>query len=104
MTNGSSHWLSLLTDAKVPCAPILSVSDALDDPQVAARELIFETEHPIFGTIRQIASPVRVGAAHATHRRAPDLGGDNEFVLNEVLGYAPEKVVELRQLGAFGRT
>jgi crotonobetainyl-CoA:carnitine CoA-transferase CaiB-like acyl-CoA transferase len=104
LTQGSAYWLSLLTDAGVPCAPILSVSEAFDDPQVAARQLILETEHPTFGKIRQIASPVRVGSARAIARRAPDRGGDNQYVLDEVLGYQPEKIDELADLGAFGRT
>jgi len=101
-TNASAHWLRLLTDAGVPCAPILPVSEALADPQVAARQLILETEHPVLGRIRQIASPVRVGTSRAIARRAPDRGGDNEYVLNKVLGYTPERIVKLSDLGAFG--
>lgn len=102
VTRESAHWLRVLSDADVPCAPILSVTEALADPQVAARELIIDTEHPAFGTVRQIASPVRVGSARVTVRRAPDLGGDQDYVLNEVLGYSAEKITELRDLGAFG--
>lgn len=104
ITRDTAHWLRLLSDAQVPCAPILTVAEALADPQVAARELIVETEHPEFGTVRQIASPVRVGSARKNNRRAPDLGGDQGYVLDDVLGYPPERITELTDLGTFGPT
>jgi len=102
LTNSSEHWLKILSEAGVPCAPILSVTQALKEPQVAARELIVESEHPQWGKLRQITSPVRVGPVPTTARRAPDRGGDNEYVLNEVLGYTKEKISQLTKMGAFG--
>lgn len=102
LTNKAEHWFRILSDAGVPCAPILTVAEALKEPQVAARELIVESEHPQWGNLRQITSPVRVGSFPKTARRAPDRGGDNEYVLNEVLGYTKEKISQMTDMGAFG--
>jgi crotonobetainyl-CoA:carnitine CoA-transferase CaiB-like acyl-CoA transferase len=66
----SAEWLAVLGEAGVPAGPVNSISEALRDPQVAARDLIIETEHPVYGAVRQLASPVRVGNTTNEHRRA----------------------------------
>ena len=98
----TAEWITALTAAGVPCGPINDVRAALADPQTAARELIAEIEHPVFGTAAWIASPVRVGDAPPEHRRAPHLGEHTDTVLRDVLGYAPGLIAELRTKGAFG--
>jgi crotonobetainyl-CoA:carnitine CoA-transferase CaiB-like acyl-CoA transferase len=100
-TRTTAEWLAALTAAGVPCGPINDVRAALADPQTTARGLVAETEHPVFGAARWIASPVRVGDAPAAHRRAPGLGEHTEAVLRE-LGYDDEKIAHGRSDGAFG--
>lgn len=96
------HWIDLLAAAGVPCAPVNTVAQALLDPQVAARDLIVEAEHPRFGTVRTLASPVRVGGYRAETRRAPGLGADTLTVLSDVLGYNPDQIKDATADGAFG--
>ena len=60
-TRPTRHWIAALTAAGVPCGPINDVRAALADPQTAARGLITEIAHEVFGTASRIASPVRVG-------------------------------------------
>ena len=97
------NWVERLAEAGVPCGPILDVAQALNDPHTAAREMIISTEHPRFGTVRQPASPVRVGPPGAReHRRAPLRNEDAEHVLRELLSYDDETVEQLRAAGAFG--
>jgi crotonobetainyl-CoA:carnitine CoA-transferase CaiB-like acyl-CoA transferase len=55
----TAQWLEALGAAGVPSGPVNTVQQALADPQTAARELIVETEHPHWGTVRQLASPQR---------------------------------------------
>lgn len=100
-------WITRLTSAGVPCGPVNTVAEALSDPQAIARGMIVETEHPRFGRVRQVASPIRVGRVGEgpfSHRRAPRRGEDGPFVLNEVLGYDNGRIDALRQAGAFGAT
>jgi crotonobetainyl-CoA:carnitine CoA-transferase CaiB-like acyl-CoA transferase len=98
----SAEWLERLTAAGVPCGPVNSVAEALTDPQTTARDMVIETEHPRFGTVRQVASPVKVGPARTDHRRAPRLGEDGDAVLRDLLGYDDATVARLRAQGAFG--
>jgi crotonobetainyl-CoA:carnitine CoA-transferase CaiB-like acyl-CoA transferase len=100
----TEEWLKILGEAGVPCGPVNTVERALADPQTEARGLIVTTEHPRFGTVRQPASPVRVGDAPIEHRRAPLRGEDSQHVLRDVLGYDEARIAALRGSGAFGGT
>ncbi|NJP25304.1 CoA transferase [Microbispora sp. SCL1-1] len=95
-TGTSEHWLGLLRAAGVPCGPVNTVAQALKDPHTVARGMVVETEHPYFGTVRQVASPLRVGAGKRTHMRAPRRDEDAAYVLGEVLGYDAERIERLR--------
>jgi crotonobetainyl-CoA:carnitine CoA-transferase CaiB-like acyl-CoA transferase len=100
----TDHWIDVLADAGVPCGPVNDVAGALSDPQTAARSMIVETDHPRFGAVRQVASPVRVGDASPSHRRAPLLDEHAGDVLGGLLGYDAARIQELRRRGAFGET
>lgn len=101
-TESSQHWLERLIRAGVPCGPIQTVEQALSDPQTGARELILEVEHPRFGHVRELASPVRVGRLRDDHHRAPQRNEDAQEILVGLLGYSPEKIEQLESAAAFG--
>lgn len=96
----TAEWIEALSAAGVPCAPVNDVAAALRDPQVDARGLVVETQHPRFGRVRQVASAVRAGAAPGESRRAPRQNEDMESVLRDLLGYPPERVAELMSAAA----
>ncbi|HEX2738315.1 MAG TPA: CoA transferase [Acidimicrobiia bacterium] len=98
----AAHWLDVLTAAGVPCGPVNDVAAALADPQTAARGLVVETDHPAWGTVRQVAGPVRVGERRASHRRAPRRDEDADAILHDLLGYDAGAVARLAAAGAFG--
>jgi crotonobetainyl-CoA:carnitine CoA-transferase CaiB-like acyl-CoA transferase len=104
VTRDSTDWLETLTADGIPCAPINSVSEALREPHTLARELIVETEHPRFGTVRQLASPVRVGPERPAYRRAPFRNEDLGYVTGEIAGFDDAEVRALAAEGAFGDT
>ncbi len=98
----SAELLSSLAEAGVPCGPVNDIQQALADPQVEARGTVIETEHPLFGTVRTVASPVRVGKPQRQHRRAPRRNEDAGDILLGLLGYAQVTRDELERAGAFG--
>ncbi|MBK1783214.1 CaiB/BaiF CoA transferase family protein [Prauserella cavernicola] len=95
-------WLEKMRAASIPCAPINSIPQALADEQALAREMVVATEHPVFGTVRQVASPVRVGPERVAPHRAPHRGEHTESLCSELLGYSPEHIAGIRAAGAFG--
>jgi crotonobetainyl-CoA:carnitine CoA-transferase CaiB-like acyl-CoA transferase len=98
----TSVWLDRLRAAGVPCGQVNDVSAALNDPQVLARESIVSYEHPRLGTVRQIASPLRLDDMPPGTRRAPFRGEDTDAVLSSVCGYSAEQLSDLRAAGVFG--
>ncbi|OZM70446.1 CoA transferase [Amycolatopsis antarctica] len=96
------EWLGEMRAASIPCSPINSIPQALADEQTVAREMVVSTEHPVFGTVRQVASPVRVGPVRAEPRRAPERGQHTDEVLRDLLGYSGERIADIRAAGAFG--
>jgi crotonobetainyl-CoA:carnitine CoA-transferase CaiB-like acyl-CoA transferase len=97
----SADWLAVLAEAGVPSAPVNDVASALEDRQAAARGSIVELEHPALGTVRQVASPLRLGDEQPL-ARAPFRGEHTESVLTDVCGYSGERIRELAAAGVFG--
>jgi hypothetical protein len=61
-----------------------------------------ETTHPIFGRVRGLASPVRVGDQPPLYRRAPSRGEDGPELLRDLLGYDEARIDALERAAAFG--
>jgi crotonobetainyl-CoA:carnitine CoA-transferase CaiB-like acyl-CoA transferase len=101
---GVAEWLGLMRAAGIPCSPINTIPQALADEHTLARDMILHTEHPTFGAVGQVASPVKVGTARAAPRRAPERGQYTGQVLRDLLGYSDERIAALRSCGAFGTT
>lgn len=98
----SDEWVRILGDAGVPCGKINDVPAALQDPLVAERKMIVETDHPYLGTVRQVAGPVRIGSVGHADRRGPLLGEHNLEILEGVLSLEADEIGQLFEKGAFG--
>ena len=98
----AAEWVDLLEDAGVPVGPVNEVGQALEDPQLHARGGLISYEHPVLGTVRQVASPLRVSGAEPPVRRAPLLGEHTDDVVAELCGYDADRIAALRAQGAFG--
>lgn len=98
LTRKTQEWLDRLR-GKVPCAPVNSVEQALEDAQVLARDMIMRVEHPVFGNLRQVRTAIKVSDAVDHTRPGPALGADTADILHEVLGYSAETIALLREQG-----
>ncbi len=78
----TAHWLERLGDVDILCAPVMTLADALDDPQTACNGMIAESTPTPAGPVRLVASPIDMSAAPFAIRRAPPaLGEHNDEVL-----------------------
>ena len=78
----TAHWLARLDEVDILCAPVVTLEDALDDPQTACNRMIVELEPTAGGPVRLVASPIDMSAAPFAVRRAPPaLGEHNDEVL-----------------------
>jgi crotonobetainyl-CoA:carnitine CoA-transferase CaiB-like acyl-CoA transferase len=97
----AAHWVSILERAGVPVGAVQTVAEALEDEHTKARQLIVETSHERFGTVRSLRSPVRMEEDPPAHRRAPRRNEHADEILAE-LGYSEATIDGLEQAGAFG--
>jgi crotonobetainyl-CoA:carnitine CoA-transferase CaiB-like acyl-CoA transferase len=79
----TGEWLERLRGS-VPVAPIYTVAEALADEQVEAREMVVDVPHPVFGVLRQVGSPIKIGGMRPDYRPASSLGADTAAVLGEI--------------------
>ena len=93
-------WLARLADAGVPAGRINDLAAAFASPQVAARGLLAEVEHPVLGPLRQVGPPFELHATPAVVRTPPPLLGEHSDEVLAELGYAPAEVARLRAEGA----
>jgi crotonobetainyl-CoA:carnitine CoA-transferase CaiB-like acyl-CoA transferase len=100
-TRTTAEWLEILR-GHVPCAPVNTVRQALRDEQVLARNMIIDVDHPVFGRMREVASPIKTDGAVDRPRRAPRLGEHTDAILTDLLGYPAAAIDELRAQGAIG--
>ena len=96
LTRTAEEWLRRLTAEGVPCAPVLTRSAMIDNPQVRANGIVVEYEHESAGLLRQARPAARFSATPATIRHGgPALGADTGAVLSEI-GYSASEIAALR--------
>ena len=84
----ADEWLSALKDADIPCGPINPLDKVFAEPQVAAREMLIEMEHPTAGTLPLVGSPLKFSETPVTyHHPPPRLGEHTEEILKDILGH-----------------
>ncbi|MEA2742644.1 MAG: hypothetical protein QOG25_1015 [Acetobacteraceae bacterium] len=96
-TRSAEEWLERLTREGVPCAPVLTRTAMLSNPQVIANGIIIESQHEAAGKLRQARSAARFSVTPATIRHGgPALGEQTAEVLAE-LGYSTADIEALGQ-------
>jgi crotonobetainyl-CoA:carnitine CoA-transferase CaiB-like acyl-CoA transferase len=101
-TRTKADWLAALEAAKVPCGAINNLAEVFADPQIAARHMVTEWQHPIRTDLRLVASPIKLSA---TPVRTPGHGGlpppllgqHTVEVLKTLLNYSDAQVSDLKQ-------
>lgn len=97
----SQEWLALFK-GKVPSGPINTINQALQDEQVHARNLVVEVEHPSYGTIKQVVSPIATEGSNEANTPGPALGEHTNELLSDLLSLDQSEIEKLRQQGAVG--
>jgi formyl-CoA transferase len=91
-------WFKLLTDAEVPCAPVQTIDQVFQAPQVLQRDMLIEVDHPTAGKVRMAGIPVKFSVTPASVRMPPPLLGEhNDEILESWLGLSADSIDELKK-------
>lgn len=104
LTKSYEEWEAILLPAGIPMGAINTIDRVVEHPQVEARGMLVEHEHPVAGTVRMVGVPVRLSETPGAIRTpAPLLGQHTDEVLSDRLGLDDEEIERLRRAGAIGR-
>jgi CoA:oxalate CoA-transferase len=102
MQKTTAEWVSILQSAGVPNGPINSVDMVITDPQVVAREMVVDVEHPVAGLTKLPGIPIKMNVTPGEIRQpAPLLGQHTRQILSNLLGYDDETITRLEEEGIF---
>lgn len=97
-TRPSADWIARLEAEDVPCAPVLTRTDAITHPQVAANAIVMETDHHLAGGVRQARPAAQFSGTPVEIRRGgPALGEHTADVLSEI-GYSADEIAHITGL------
>ena len=98
LQRNNETWFKSLTEAEVPCAPVQTVDQVFQAPQVLHRDMLLEVEHPTAGTVRMAGIPVKFSVTPASVRLPPPLLGEhNGEILKSWLGMSANTIDQLKR-------
>ena len=92
-----------LEEFEVPCAAINTIPQVFEEPQVKARGLKIEVEHPLAGSIPLVANPIRFSKSEMSYTAPPLLAEHTDQVLGELLNLSSEQIRDLADRGIIQR-
>jgi crotonobetainyl-CoA:carnitine CoA-transferase CaiB-like acyl-CoA transferase len=96
----AEEWLEIFDKHNIPAGPILSVDKVLTHPQVLARDMVVEINHPKAGNIKLTGIPVKLSDTPGSVKLPPPLLGEhNEEIFSTILGYSKDEVKKLNEKG-----
>ena len=93
------EWMEVFKDLDACVMPIKSFAKACEDPQIKARNMVIEMEHPKFGKIQNVNSPIKYSRTPLTIRRlAPKVGQNTKEILKSI-NYNDEDISNFKRKG-----
>jgi len=91
----AAEWSDLLSEAGVPVGPINTVDEALELPQLRARQMVVDLPHPVEGSVRTLGSPIKLSRTPATLRHASPTQGEHTTAILTALGRSVDEIQRL---------
>ena len=100
-TKTRDEWEESFKDVDACVEPVLSLSEALNDPHVNHRRLVVDVELPDGGSVRQIGTPIRFSETPLQYSKAGQPAGTNNRDVLLKLGYSEEEIEDFKTSGLF---
>ena len=93
------QWIKDISDRDICLTPVQTIDEAFRDPQTAAREMLFEADHPAAGRIKQLGFPVKMSLTPAKYLRGAPLLGEHNQEIFALIGLQPDDLEALHKEG-----
>ncbi len=96
----TDEWLREFDAVGIPCGPLNTIPEAAEHPQVRAREMLVEVDHPVAGKLPLANTPVKLSRTPGGIKGpAPAIGQHTDEVLRELLNTSEAEIARLRESG-----
>lgn len=85
-TKPTAYWQEKCQENNIPCGPIQTIAEVAKDPQLQARHMFIDDEHPTAGSIKMIGSPLKLSRTPVTVRHHPPDPGEHNDEIRKHLG------------------
>jgi formyl-CoA transferase len=102
MTKTKFELMDLLNQYDIPCGPILSMKEIIEEPSLRKTGTVVEVDHPTRGKYFSVGNPIKLSDSPTDVLRSPLLGEHTAEILREVLGYSDAEVHRVEASGAIG--
>ena len=84
-TKNTKDWVDILEKLKIPCGPIFNIKEAVENPQIEARNMIVKSFHKVIGDFKLAGNPIKMSSYKDEKTRGdiPDLDEHREKILKE---------------------
>ena len=85
LSRTTSEWVKDMEKDKIPCGPIFNIKDAVENPQIKARNMIINTFHKVAGDFKAAGNPIKMSSYADSLKRGdvPDLDENREKIIKE---------------------
>ena len=84
-TRSTTEWVNVMEKERIPCGPIYNIKEAVENPQVEARNMIVKAYHKVIGDFKLAGNPIKMSTYEDPKKRGdiPDLDEHREKILKE---------------------
>ena len=85
IVNNTDDWIKGMEKLKIPCGPIYNIKQAVENPQIEARNMIVKSYHKIIGEFKLAGNPIKMSSYKDENKRGdiPDLDEHRDKILKE---------------------
>jgi formyl-CoA transferase len=102
MTKTKFEAMEILNKDDVPCGPILSMKEIIEDQSLFATGTLVEVDHPTRGKYVSVGNPIKLSDSPSEVVRSPLLGEHTQEILQDVLGFSEAEIEDIEGSGALG--
>ncbi|MCM3766940.1 CaiB/BaiF CoA-transferase family protein [Neobacillus niacini] len=93
----AAEWIAVFSEKNIPCGPIHTMDQVFEHPQVLARDMVVQVNHPEAGSVKLVGSPIKLSRTKAKIERHPPIAGEHTSEILQQAGFSLEEISQLKE-------